>query len=339
MPDPASKPSAAGVNPWTHRVAWMLLVATLAMIWIGGLVTSYQAGMAVPDWPTTFGHNPFLYPLQSWLAAWDVFLEHGHRLFGALVGTLALVLAAMLWRAERRPSIRRLGLLVVLGLCLQELFGGLRVLADEIVLAKIHGCVAPLVFALAAAIVTCTSPGWHCATTIPRGASAGRLHRLTVATLVVVYAQIALGAQLRHLPPGAATGWFVLWVWLHLIAAGALVAMVVAVAVMIRRRQAEQSRLRLGARWLAVLVLVQLALGATVWVTHFGWPVWFTDLVRPWDYTVVAEGRIQVLASTTHVAVGSLCLAIALSLAIWSRRLAGTGKSPVDVAEPRKPGR
>ncbi|MBN1590489.1 MAG: COX15/CtaA family protein [Pirellulales bacterium] len=322
------KPSISKTSAWPHRVAWALLVATFAMISIGGLVTTYTAGMAVPDWPTTFGHNPLLYPLHDWLNVWDVFLEHGHRLFGLLVGTLAFVLAVLLWKTDERPSMRRLGLIAVAVLCTQELWGGLRVLGDDLLLAKIHGCTAPLFLAVVATIVTCTSPAWRRATPVGFGTSTRRLHWLTSATLVAAYIQIALGAQIRHLPPTATTGWFVLWVWLHLIAAGTLVVMTVATVVLIRRQSVKQPRLHHRAWWLAALVLVQLTLGASSWVTSFGWPLWFTDLVGPLKYTVVAEGRLQVLATTTHVVIGSLCLVVALSLTLWSRRLAGTDDSP-----------
>ena len=61
----------------------VLVCATFPLIWVGGLVTTYEAGMAVPDWPTTYGYNLFLYPWQTWmLGPWDLFIEHGHRLAG-----------------------------------------------------------------------------------------------------------------------------------------------------------------------------------------------------------------------------------------------------------------
>src|SRR4029077_11054524 len=80
-------------SPWPHRLALLLASATFPLLWVGGLVTSYDAGMAVPDWPTTYGYNLFLYPWQSWvLGPWDLFIEHGHRLFGAAVGLLSIAL-------------------------------------------------------------------------------------------------------------------------------------------------------------------------------------------------------------------------------------------------------
>ena len=67
-------------NAWPHRLAVVLVCATFPLIWVGGLVTTYEAGMAVPDWPTTYGYNLFLYPWQTWiLGPWDLFIEHGHR--------------------------------------------------------------------------------------------------------------------------------------------------------------------------------------------------------------------------------------------------------------------
>ncbi len=74
-------------QPGPHRVAWALVCTVFPLIWVGGLVTTYDAGMAVPDWPGTYGYNMFLYPWTSWLAApWDLFIEHGHRLLGSLAG-------------------------------------------------------------------------------------------------------------------------------------------------------------------------------------------------------------------------------------------------------------
>ena len=80
---------------WPYRLAVLLAAATFPLISVGGLVTSYDAGMAVPDWPNTYGYNLLLYPWTTWLfGPWDLFLEHGHRLLGVLVGLLAMGLVA-----------------------------------------------------------------------------------------------------------------------------------------------------------------------------------------------------------------------------------------------------
>src|SRR5215831_15988127 len=82
---PRSTPS-----DWLHRFAFVCVAAAAPLLFIGGLVTSTNSGMAVPDWPKTYGANMFLYPLGG--AAIPVFLEHSHRLFGTLVGAATLVL-------------------------------------------------------------------------------------------------------------------------------------------------------------------------------------------------------------------------------------------------------
>src|SRR5436305_12713818 len=74
-----------------HYVAVFAAVFTWPLLLVGGSVTVYRVGMAVPDWPTTFGINMFLYDFVN--APWGVYLEHSHRLFGAAVGLTCVVLA------------------------------------------------------------------------------------------------------------------------------------------------------------------------------------------------------------------------------------------------------
>ncbi len=140
-------------NPWPHRVAWGLAVALFPLIWMGGLVTTYDAGMAVPDWPDTYGYNLFLYPPQSWLGVWDVFLEHSHRLLGAAVGLASIALALLLVRYDGRRPVCWLGVLAVAGVCLQGTLGGLRVVGAEIDRTTICGLAGPLFLALAAGLL------------------------------------------------------------------------------------------------------------------------------------------------------------------------------------------
>jgi cytochrome c oxidase assembly protein subunit 15 len=297
-----------------------LAIGTFPLIWMGGLVTTYGAGMAVPDWPNTYGYNLFLYPLESWLGVWDVFLEHSHRLIGATVGMITIGLALALWLGERRTWMRWMGLVALVGVCLQGTLGGLRVIGDDLLLAKVHGCTAPVFFGLAAALVAWTSPAWLQS---PRRehAAARRFWWPAVLLTVGIYLQIVLGAQLRHLPPYADVFWFKLWVWLHLIVAGLVLLGVIGAATFASRRLADQPKLAGRARLLLALFLVQLFLGVATWLTNYGWPAWFTTYIWPIEYTVVAESRLQALSTTAHVAVGSLCLIAALSLVLWSGRL------------------
>jgi cytochrome c oxidase assembly protein subunit 15 len=322
-------------SPWPHRMAWLLAVGTFPLIWMGGLVTTYGAGMAVPDWPNTYGYNLFLYPLGSWLAVWDIFLEHTHRLIAASVGLVTIVLAVLLWRNDPRRWIRSLAVAAVLGVSLQGTLGGLRVLGDELLLAKIHGCTAPVFFALTTALVALTSTAWFAASAAEASRSAWLLRGLGMACLIGIYLQIVLGAQLRHIPPDSGLWWFTIWVWAHLIVAGLDLVGVVWLVMLVARRFGDQRRLVRRAWTLLALFLLQLVLGAATWVTNYGWPAWFTDYIWRLEYTVVAEGRLQVLVTTLHVAVGSLTLVSALSVALWSRRLVVRG---VGASEPHRAG-
>lgn len=310
---------------WAHLLAWLLACGTFPLIWMGGLVTTYGAGMAVPDWPNTYGYNLFLYPLGSWLAVWDIFLEHSHRLIGAGVGLVSLALAGVLWWVEPRRWMRWVGVAAVVGVVFQGTLGGLRVLGNELLLAKVHGCTAPLFFALSTAIVAWTSPHWR---NLPKIERPYRRRMLLLASgaAVLIYLQIVLGAQLRHLPPEASPIWFVLWVWLHLIVAGLALLWIVAAWWFGSRRLAEVPMLRRRGLLLLGLIVVQVTLGLATWVVNFGFPAWFTDWIWELHYTVVAEGPLQALVTTAHVAFGSLALVSAVSLWLWTNRLlAATG--------------
>jgi cytochrome c oxidase assembly protein subunit 15 len=313
------KASRQPLSPWPHRLAWGLAVATFVLLYVGGTVTTYNAGMAIYDWPTTEGY--WWYPLPKWLAAdWDVFLEHGHRLLAQLVGLITIALVVAIWRLDPRKWMRWLGAAALMGVLLQGVLGGLRVLGSDILLAKVHGCTGPLFFALCATLVTLTSPRWHQIGRPKPHPAARRLHGLARALAVSLYLEIVLGAQLRHVLPVGVPGWFNLWLWLKLILAGLILIGVAWLAVDVMRRMRTETILLRRASLLGALFAVQLVLGAATWVTNYGWPVWFKTYVWPIAYTVVAEGGLQVVTTTAHAAIGSLNLAVALSLALWSWR-------------------
>src|SRR3954464_5062049 len=91
-------------------LAIVMCCATFPLVWVGGLVTTYQAGMAVPDWPNTYGYNLFLYPLSTWISGpWNLFVEHGHRLFASLIGLLTIAFCVTVWRTGQPRWLRVLG--------------------------------------------------------------------------------------------------------------------------------------------------------------------------------------------------------------------------------------
>src|ERR1700681_3790814 len=98
-------------NFWLQRFAWFTAAATLLLICSGGMVTSKGVGLAVPDWPTTFGYNMFLFPFSQWVGG--IFFEHTHRLIASAVGFLTIILAVCLWRGEDREWVRNLTFIAV----------------------------------------------------------------------------------------------------------------------------------------------------------------------------------------------------------------------------------
>src|SRR5262245_24320276 len=121
------------VNPWLNRFAVLTAAATLGLIALGGLVTSHGVGMAVPDWPTTYGYNMFFFPVSKWIGG--VFYEHTHRLWASVVGMLTAALAAWIWVKESAGASRWIGLsaivltLGLMGVRTQPMFIGLAVVA------------------------------------------------------------------------------------------------------------------------------------------------------------------------------------------------------------------
>lgn len=182
---------------WLNRFAWFTAIATLLLIWSGGLVTSKGVGLAVPDWPNTFGYNMFLFPVSKWVGG--VFFEHTHRLLASSVGFLTIVLAIWLWRIEDRQWVRNLGLVALGAVILQGVLGGLRVtmLKDEI--GIFHACLAQAFLALLVFIALVTSDFWRRLSNedvdlrkfVP-------IRAMAVAITVAIYLQLALGAIMRH---------------------------------------------------------------------------------------------------------------------------------------------
>src|SRR6266513_468042 len=186
-------PSATS-NTWLNRFAWLTCVTTLLLICSGGMVTSKGVGLAVPDWPTTFGYNMFLFPASKWIGG--IFFEHTHRLIASTVGFLTIILAAWLWFLDRRRWVRILGIAAVGAVILQGVLGGLRVtmLKDEI--GIFHACLAQVFFGLVVIIALVTSRSWRAPAAVAgRGKS---LRGVALTTTVFIYLQLALGATMRH---------------------------------------------------------------------------------------------------------------------------------------------
>ena len=277
--------------------------------------------MAVPDWPTTYGYNLWLYPWRTWFyGPWDLFIEHGHRLFASLVGLLTIALLVVLLRAEPLRWVRGLGALALAAVIFQGVLGGMRVVQNELLLAKIHGCFGPAFFALTAALATVTSKRWRSGAAGATHEHATRLHVLAAATTLLAFLQVVLGAQLRHLPPAADHGYFRAALMLHLLGAAMLVLHTMLLTARIGRFHMTEPVLVRSGLLLLGLVSFQIALGGAAYVTNYGFPEWAVFELTS-GYVVEAKGRAQVHAATAHVAVGSLILVVALRTTLLAARL------------------
>ena len=316
MPSPA----VTQHSPLPHRLAVVLWCATFPLIWVGGLVTTYDAGMAVPDWPTTYGYNLFLYPWATWFfGPWDLFIEHGHRLLGAVVGLLTIAFCLAVWRTDERRWMRWMAVGGLALVILQGLLGGARVLLNDGQVAMIHGCLGPGFFAYCVALAVCTSARWRLSTSLSLPASG--CWRLAVAAAGLAYLQIVLGALVRHVPAMASPGTFQILLLFHLFTALVLVFHIFRLVYVTRTTMRDVTWISHPSCWLAVLVTFQAALGAATWVVKYGWPYWLGDWQFAAHYTVSASSFWQGTVVTAHVAIGSLILAMLIMIVLRTARL------------------
>ncbi|MBL8891903.1 MAG: hypothetical protein JNL67_18145 [Planctomycetaceae bacterium] len=326
-------------TPLVHRLVWLTALTVFPLIWAGGLVTTTNAGMAVPDWPGTYGYNMFLYPWTTWFfGPWDLFIEHGHRLLGSLAGIwcLLLVAAACLWRSPFHVRMLACGALALV--ITQGVMGGVRVLNVDREIARLHGCLGPAFFAYLVAMGVITSPWWQrvataahwkgpdrakdaSATSLGEWVKASRLveqrlqsqRYMTLVVLGLAYLQLVLGASMRHVPESADPSYFRVLVWFHI--AGAVCTAISTAALCLTPRCLVPGVN--APRWLlAGLVGLQIGLGLGTWVLKYGFPDWFAEYGFAQSHRIVSNDFYQVQVVTAHVAIGSLILAVATFLLV-----------------------
>src|SRR3954451_12590221 len=183
-----------------HRFSQFVVACTVGLILAGSLVTSHDAGLSVPDWPTSYGWNLFTFPPSMWVA--NILYEHGHRLIASTVGFLTIVLAVWLWIAEPLGSLRWLGLAALGAVVAQGLLGGLTVLFFlPPAVSTAHAGFAEIFFCLVVAIALFTSPGWIANDDVLDDET---LRRVATSTTILIYTQILIGATMRHTGAGLA---------------------------------------------------------------------------------------------------------------------------------------
>lgn len=289
-----------GHSRWPHRLAVVTAAATLLLIFVGGLVTNTGSALAVPDWPTTFGYNMFLYPWSRMVGG--IFYEHSHRLIGSLVGMLTVALALSLWMTEARKWMRVLGLIAVAAVILQGILGGLRVVLLEHGLAVIHGCLAQAFFGLMVSLAVFTSRGWQAAADPAPLADAAPLRTLALITPALVYLQLVLGALLTHTGARLAA---------HVLFAAVVTLAIFLYAGRIVSQHVERAELRRPAILLLVLLVAQLSLG-------FGAYLWrFTEM------SAALLPGVGLALLTTHRVTGAAVWATSVVLSLRVLRLLG----------------
>ena len=314
--------NAENRSPWPHCCAWLLACATFPLIWVGGLVTTTDAGMAFRDWLTSDG---YFMPFYPWLSsAGDKFVEHGHRLLGMAAGILSIALVLVTWRFETRSWVRNFSLLILAGVVLQGVLGGMRVVFDERTLALIHGCTGPLFFALCVAMITFTSRWWQSIQPEQESAQGRKILRLAVLCTGMAYAQLVVGAVVRHSPyllNESAGAIFQSAVYLHV-----LLALLIVGHVLLLAFRCLKNRLQLaGGITLVALVVVQITLGLATWLVKYGMPGWATTMFGEVTFVNREADFLQAAIVTSHVAVGSLILVVALAIALRLARQLGIG--------------
>ena len=299
-----------------HRFALLVAVATFFLIIAGANVTSHDAGLAVPDWPLSFGK---VFPEM----VGNVFWEHGHRMIAASVGLLTIALAIYIQVRESRPWVKRLGWIALALVVVQGLLGGLTVKLNlPLAVSAAHATLAQLFFLTTVSLAVFTSRRWIDEQSNAREEGNGASVRtLCVASLAVILVQLVLGATLRH----SAT-------WDQPLPAGLLVAhitgaVIVALAlgvtaatVLLRYR--EEKFLTRPAIIALVLLFVQLMLGLAAYITRAASP-YEPQPLNP-----------MIAVTVAHVACGALVFAATIVLTLRVFRVLRAESRPVRILAP-----
>jgi cytochrome c oxidase assembly protein subunit 15 len=290
------------------------------------MVTSTGSGLSVPDWPTTYGQNMFTFPMSKWVGG--IRYEHSHRLIASTVGFLTIILAVWTWRVEPRAWVRKLGFAALGAVILQGVLGGITVLLFLPPAVSIgHAGLAQIFFCLTITMALVTSPGWKNAV---QPVDDPVLRKVAAATTALIYAQVLIGATMRHNDAGLAIpdfptafGHVMPPVWnagvalnfAHRVGALIVTFAILATSGHVLFHHGQRRDLLRPALLLLALVFVQVTLGAFV--------IW--------------SGKNPFI-NTTHVVNGAAVLATSLVLTLRSFR-AGFERSvqPIRIPQPHSP--
>ena len=268
---------------------------TFLLLIVGALVTSNDAGLSVPDWPTSFGS--FRMPPM----VGGILYEHGHRMMATFVGTMTIVLAAWTWRVDNRPWMKKLGIAALGTVILQGILGGITVLKFlPPAVSTAHAVVGQTFFCIAVCIALFTGPRW--VEEQPRTEFDTRkpsLILLTQLSILALYVQLILGGLFRH----HGLSWRP-----HAMHAGVVAVLLTWTAIRALSQYGEIPAVRGPAITMMILMVAQLCLGFAAFVTRV---VWGRDAAQP--------ETAMIVSTVAHVAVGALLLAttIVLAIQVW----------------------
>jgi cytochrome c oxidase assembly protein subunit 15 len=293
-------------NPWLHRYANFVAFCTFLLIIAGALVTGNDAGLSVPDWPTSFGS--FRMPRM----VGGVKFEHGHRMIAGAVGILTILLAIGLWRKDSRRWVHWVGFAAVMAVVAQAVLGGATVLFHlPVAISAAHATLAQIFFCLAASLAFFTRADWRWDEGKLQDRSSPSLQHLTVATTAAILVQLVLGAVYRHSGSGIAP---------HVVGACAVALLVAWVVSRVLALRGKQPTLLRPALLLAGLVVVQILLGTGSYMMKMA------ERGAPHPLPPVVD------ITTTHVAVGALLLVTSLYLTYQTYRYLETAKKEMEMA-------
>ena len=283
----------ARYNPGLYRWSILLACCTLLLVVAGGLVTSRDAGLSVPDWPLSYGK--LMPPMEG-----GILYEHGHRMVAETVGLLTIVSAIWLFRSERRKWLRWLGVIALAAVIVQGVLGGLTVIMLlPWWISTPHACLAQLFFSTTVAMAMFTSSWWLRGPTLVNELPKYPIRELSLAAPLCVLAQLALGAAARHKAIGSIY---------HISAAPIVTGVILWISLRILLHYAENRELRVASIGLLAITFCQVFLGIGAFMSRIA----YADAVQPMP--------LMVTFTVLHVAVGALTMAASVTLAILVHR-------------------
>ncbi len=304
---------------WRARFAWVVALSYLPLIAVGGLVTSTESGLAVPDSFTTYGAIGILFPL-SLMDDIRIYMEHSHRIFGTFSGVATLVLVVRMFGGAGRMLPRVMSVVLLVGVSVQGIMGALRVSEESQALAAVHGVLAQLVFALAIAVGVVSSQRWESVHPSDEGIDYARSTR----TMLLVAAgamgiQLVFGSMTRHTESGHALMSHIGFSFIVLL----LVLIAGAKCIRLGKVDSKSGAIRPYGSVIHGLITVQFVLGwGALAMTRTG-DEGHPELPRAGELANAHGIRVgETLIATSHHVIGALLLAAVVGALMWAVRIA-----------------